>query len=642
MGRDIQRGAPITMVGIGDMSGDVFGNGLLQSNNVKLIAAFDHRHIFIDPDPDPAKSFAERKRLYEKATSQWADYDPTLISKGGGVFRRGQKRIQLSPEARAALKCDAAELDADSLVQAILRADVDMLYNGGIGTYVRASNETDAEVGDHTNDSCRIAAAQFRCKVVVEGGNLGFTQTARIEYALGGGRINTDAIDNSAGVDMSDHEVNLKILLQPVVARGALTFVQRNRHIAAVGEEVAQSVLRNNRDQVLSLSLEQIRSRVAVSTFRDHLTAIEQRGLLRRNEAALPTHEELRDRRSRFPGLTRPEIAVLTAYTKIDLTIRLEATSLVDDPYLIDRFLRPYFPTPIARTFSEDIPRHGLRRELIATRVVNEMIDLMGSVFIFNVVRDHGIETEDAVRAYLVAEGVMDLHRRCERLKVSATDLSAEGELGAFLGLERAARRGCAWAVANAQPAAPIGDVVHRFKPSFEKLAQEFESTLRGGEHERFERTYREQRAAVHQEQLAHELARLLFTDHLLNVISISVARKLEPMDVAQVYFGMSERLEFATLESAIDAISSDDRWELRAARDLSAELTWARINLCHSLLGHVGDGAQPLADRIARGRERHAAEVERLMGDLRALPSVGLPPLQVTVRALSRLASNA
>ena len=222
MGRDLERGAPVTMIGIGDMSGDVFGNGLLHSRNLKLIAAFDHRHIFLDPDPDPAVSFEERQRLFELPRSSWADYNPALISRGGGVFRRGQKRIELSPEARAALGCEADALDGESLIQRILRAPVDLLYNGGIGTYVRAGDETDAEVGDHANDACRIAAAELRAKIVVEGGNLGFTQKARIEYALGGGRINTDAIDNSAGVDMSDHEVNLKILLEPAVARGAL------------------------------------------------------------------------------------------------------------------------------------------------------------------------------------------------------------------------------------------------------------------------------------------------------------------------------------------------------------------------------------------------------------------------------------
>ncbi len=233
MGRDLERGAPIVMAGIGDMSGDVFGNGLLQSSNLKLVAAFDHRHIFIDPNPGPAASFAERKRMFALPVSSWADYNAGLISPGGGVFRRGAKSIALSPEAAAVLKCEPGAVDSENLIRAILRAPGDLLYNGGIGTFVRASDESDAQAGDHANDACRIAANELRAKIVVEGGNLGFTQKARIEFAIAGGRINTDAIDNSAGVDMSDHEVNLKILLEPALSRGGLSFEDRNAALAA-------------------------------------------------------------------------------------------------------------------------------------------------------------------------------------------------------------------------------------------------------------------------------------------------------------------------------------------------------------------------------------------------------------------------
>ena len=640
LGRDLEHGAPITMVGVGDMSGDVFGNGLLRSENVKLIAAFDHRHIFIDPDPDPKRSFAERKRLYDKPNSQWSDYDAGLISAGGGVYRRGQKKIALSAEARRALGCDAAEIDADSLVQAILRAPVDMLYNGGIGSYVRASGETDAEVGDHANDNVRITAAELRCKIVVEGGNLGFTQRARIEYALAGGRINSDAIDNSAGVDTSDHEVNLKILLAPMVARGALAFEERNRRLAAAVDDVAESVLADNYDQALSLSLEQARTRAGVHAWRDHLTALEQRGVARRGEWTLPSHEELRDRRARYSGLTRPELALLAAFTKIDLTRRLERAALIEDAYLVERFLRPYFPASIARDFAGAIPVHGLRRELVATRVVNELVDLTGSVFIFNLTRDHGIEAEDAIRAWLAASGVLDLRARVLELKRNAAELSAQAEVGAFLGLERIVRRVVEWAIEHSGRSGEIGAIVDRYAAALPKLAGEFEDLLAGGERARFEASYRELRAAVHQEQLAHELARLEFAGHLLNILSLAFDTGRPPLDVARAYFALSERIEFARLESAIESLSSEDRWERRAARDLANELIWSRNQLCRSILDGAGASA-PIAERIAKGRERRAAEVERLMGELRSLASVGLPPLQVTVRAVARLAAN-
>jgi len=639
MGRDL-RGAPVTMVGIGDMSGDVFGNGLLQSNNIKLIAAFDHRHIFIDPDPDPAASYAERKRLYRLPNSQWPDYAAALISKGGGIFRRGQKRIVVSAEARAALKCDATEVDADTLIQLIVRADVDMLYNGGIGTYVRASAETDADVGDHANDACRIAASELRCKIVVEGGNLGLTQRARVEYALRGGRINTDAIDNSAGVDMSDHEVNLKILLQPVLARGELGFDQRNRELAAVAEGVARNVLENNRDQVLSLSLEQRRSHYSVSAFREHLTAIEQRGLLRHQDTVLPSHEQLRERRAVQAGLTRPELAALTAYTKIDLALRLGTTPLAEDSYLIERFLRPYFPLQISTAFSSEIAQHGLRHELVATLIVNEMVDLMGSVFVFELMRDYGVREDEAVSAFLIAEGVLDIRERAENLKAGAQELTAEAETGAFLGLEQAVRHAGSWALTNTLEPSSLEEVVRHFKPAFDHLTPQFESLLKGGERARFERTYRELRTAVHHEQLALGLTRLSFAQHLLNVVTLSFSLTLEPLEVARTYFSLSDHIEFAMIEDAIDGIRTDDRWERRAASDMAAELVWARMQLCRSLLTRTGD-TRPLPARLAQGRERRAAEVEHLMGEMRALPSVGLPPLQVAVRALARLAAG-
>ncbi|HEY6394532.1 MAG TPA: NAD-glutamate dehydrogenase domain-containing protein, partial [Candidatus Binataceae bacterium] len=634
MGRDPNRGAPITMIGIGDMSGDVFGNGLLQSQNLKLVAAFDHRHIFIDPNPDPARSFAERKRLYEVPRSQWPDYDPSVISTGGGVFRRGQKRVELSPQARAVLGCDAEALDGESLIHAILRAPVDMLYNGGIGTYVRASDETDAEVGDHANDSCRIAAPELRAKIVVEGGNLGFTQKARIEYALNGGRINTDAIDNSAGVDTSDHEVNLKILMEPAVANGEVKFDDRNRYLAQCADEVAGRVLRDNHDQVLSLSLEQIRSRSQASAFRDHLQAIEDRGLLRRRE-------ELRERRSRYPGLTRPELAVVTAYTKIDLAIRLGDSAVVADPYLIDRFLRPYFPPEIADRFAAQIPGHRLRRELIATRLVNELVDLTGSIFVFGIVRDHGVDANEAVRAWIIAADILNLHGRAELLKsCGETAPGGDAELHALLAFEPACSNATGWVLANCDASIAIGAAVTTFRPEFEALSERFESMLAGGERLRFEELYRELRRAVGSGELAHDLARLSFAGHVLDVLGISITRSLDPLRVAQAYFSLNAQIDFALLQAALAAQNSEDPWERRATQQLADELRSARIDLCNVALSE-----KPGAPGLQSTREKHerlCSEAEKLLAEVRTMPAVSMSALQVAIRSLSRLASAA
>ncbi|MGA9722002.1 MAG: NAD-glutamate dehydrogenase domain-containing protein [Candidatus Binatus sp.] len=642
MGRDPDRGAPITMFGIGDMSGDVFGNGLLRSRNLKLIAAFDHRHIFIDPDPDPAASFDERKRLYDLPRSSWADYNPALISSGGGVFRRGQKRIELSAHARAAHGCDADALDGESLIQCILRAPVDLFYNGGIGTYVRATAETDVEVADHANDACRITAPELRAKIVVEGGNLGFTQKARIEYALAGGRINTDAIDNSAGVDMSDHEVNLKILLEPAVARGELTFDARNRALAACADEVADRVIADNRDQVLSLSLEQLRSRTHLTEFRDHLQAIVDRGILTGMEPAMPPRDALHDRHARYPGLTRPELALATAYTKIDLIQRLEATVLVDDSYLVGRFLQPYFPPSLAE--HADIGAHRLRHELIATRAVNELVDLAGSTFVFGHVRDRGVAAEDVVRAWVIAADVLSIHERAGELKRNAATIAAESELGAFLALERASRSATGWALSELEPATSIGAAVTRFKPAFEMLCGVFETMLTGAERDRFERLYRELRSDVLDGELAHGLARLAFADHILSVLSLSFAREIEPSKAAQAYFRLSGQLNFTFLEEALQSIDTDDRWERRAANELATELRAARIALSRAVLDACADNRELSVDesieQLKQVRANRFAEAARLLDELKTLAPPTLPAIQVTIRALSRLAS--
>ncbi len=399
-------------------------------------------------------------------------------------------------------------------------------------------------------------------------------------------------------------------------------------------------MIRDNRDQNLMLSLEQVRSRIQVSAFRAHLTEIEQRGILRRHEEALPTREALTARRSRFPGLTRPELSVLTAYTKIDLAHRLEATPLVDDPYLAGRFLTPYFPASIARRFGSEIPGHGLRRELIATSMVNELVDLMGSIFVFSLVRDYGVEAEQAVRAWLAANDILGIRERVARLKADANELSVEAELGAFLALERAVDRASRWALGDPNRNASIGETVNRLRPALERLSAEFETLLVAGERERFERAYRDLRAAVHQEQPAYELARLAFADHLLNVLSLSLDLKLDPARVVAIYFRLGEFLDFDLLETAADAIGGDDRWERRAARELGADLRATRVKLTRAILtghGEVADAGE--AVRRALGTRANAfQEVQRLAADLKALGTPSLAALQVAARALARL----
>jgi glutamate dehydrogenase len=433
--------------------------------------------------------------------------------------------------------------------------------------------------------------------------------------------------------------VNLKILLQPAIVRGALSESRRNRLLAAAGDDVAAGVLRDNRDQALSLTLEQSRSRSDPGAYRDQLIAIAQRRAIHR-AAPPPAADERHDQGTHSPGLTRPELAELTALTKIDLVATVEQSPLIDDPYLVERFLRSYFPPSLASAHAADVPHHGLRRELVATRVVNELVDLMGSVFISNLHRDQGIDSATAVRAWLVASGVLDLTARAEALRQSAIDLSAEAEIGAFLALEQPTRRACMWAATILDPGIELGATIAHYKPGFDRLVREFDGTLTGGERDHFEHSYRDLRAAVHQEELALQLSRLAFVGHLLTILNLSFARGAEPLTIARAYFGMSDQFEFAMLEGAIDQLSTTDRWESAAARDLRTELAWARNQLCVAILEQPANDSR--ADVAATLRERRRTEVAQLMNDLRILRTIGLPPLQVTVRALSRLASGA
>ncbi len=393
-----------TVVGIGDMSGDVFGNGMLLSRHIKLLGAFDHRHVFLDPNPDPEASFKERERLFNLPRSSWADYDAKLISKGGGIYPRSAKSVTLTPEVKKVLGVDADSLTPTDLIRALLKAPVDLLYNGGIGTYVKATNQTHTDVGDRANDAIRVNGGELRCKVVAEGGNLGLTQLGRIEYALSGGKINTDAIDNSAGVDCSDHEVNIKILLNSVVAEGRMSGEQRNKLLAEMTDEVGALVLRDNYFQTQSLS---VRERMPLDPQTRFIKYLEKAGKLNREIEFLPSDEELASRKAAKIGLTSPERAVLLAYSKIMLYDELLASKVPNDPYISTALVR-YFPAPLRERYREQMERHPLKREIIATHVTNEMINRVGSTYVYRMQEETGARTPDVVRAYLLTREIFD------------------------------------------------------------------------------------------------------------------------------------------------------------------------------------------------------------------------------------------
>ncbi|MGH8724106.1 MAG: NAD-glutamate dehydrogenase, partial [Burkholderiales bacterium] len=409
-----------TVAGIGDMSGDVFGNGMLLSRHIRLVAAFDHRHVFLDPAPDAGRSFEERQRLFNLPRSSWADYDAKLISKGGGIFPRTAKSVPLSPEVQKVLGTEARTLAPNELISAVLKAPVDLLYNGGIGTYVKSSRQSHAEVGDRANDAIRVNGADLRCKVVAEGGNLGFTQLGRVEYALKSGRINTDAIDNSAGVSCSDHEVNIKIL----VRAGDLAVEERNRLLAGMTDEVAALVLRDNTFQTQSLSISGALAPGLLDAQERFIRSLEKSGRLNRALEFLPNDEEFAERRAAKQGLTNPERAVLLAYSKIALYDEMLASDVPDDPF-ISTALERYFPEPLRARFKPQILAHPLRREIITTHVVNSMINRVGSTFVHRMQEETGARAPEVVRAYLIVRevfGFVDLWRALEALDHKVPD----------------------------------------------------------------------------------------------------------------------------------------------------------------------------------------------------------------------------
>ncbi|NIW25192.1 MAG: NAD-glutamate dehydrogenase, partial [Gammaproteobacteria bacterium] len=407
LGTDVEN-EPFTVVGIGDMAGDVFGNGMLLSKHIKLVAAFNHLHIFLDPDPDPAASFAERDRLFSLPRSSWGDYDAATLSKGGGVYSRQTKSIELHPAAQAMLGIEESKLTPLELIRAILRMQADLLWNGGIGTYVKASSESHVDAGDPANDAVRVNADELNCKVVGEGGNLGITQLGRIEFALAGGLVNSDFIDNSAGVDSSDHEVNIKILLDEVIRRRRLPRSERRRLLAQMTSTVAKLVLRNNYAQTQALSVLDTHSFERLGENARLIRTLETKVQMDRALEFLPSDETIAERRSIGKGLTRPELAVLFSYAKIGLTNQLMASKILDDAYY-DETLETYFPPRLQKRFAPSMRVHQLRREIIAMRIANDLVNRMGPAFTYRTIEDTAASVSQVVRAYTIVRDVFDI-----------------------------------------------------------------------------------------------------------------------------------------------------------------------------------------------------------------------------------------
>jgi glutamate dehydrogenase len=627
---------PFTAVGIGDMSGDVFGNGMLGSEQIKLVAAFDHRHVFIDPDPNPEASFAERKRLFEQAGSTWADYDPELISIGGGVFSRAAKKISLTPEAQRTLGTEAKAVTPAELIRVILRAPVDIFWNGGIGTYVKSTDEPNEVVGDKTNDTVRVDASQLRCRVVVEGGNLGVTQRGRIEYATLGGRVNTDFIDNSGGVNCSDREVNLKILARLARQHGSMGRVECDALLERAAGDVIERILHDNFEQAQRLALEEATSAGRMDSYEQLMVSLEEEGLLDRELEALPDTEEMAERSRSGRGMTRPELGVVLAYAKRSLADSLLASDITDDPVFFDDVLA-YFPDEVSTRFGDLVPKHPLLGELVATIVASKVADAQGSTFVSQLASRTGANPYQIVRAHRLAEQIANGPARREEIEkqfgsvdvqvwteaINTHDRLISGLTRFYLGLstpDESTLKTLAEGFQLLEEATPsLGP------PSW--VADREEHTQRFAE-------------AGFPGSMARRLAILGDLIHAPGILEVAEGCGRSVIDVGGAYFQVGHALQLDNLAGVLRRTQMSSSWRRWARQTIEDDLigVWRRVT--ERVLSEAGEG-QPGDDAVDSFLASNAHALKRVLRLTRSLDSdLDLASLMVVIRQIESLAT--
>jgi glutamate dehydrogenase len=628
-----------TVVGIGDMSGDVFGNGMLLSRHIRLLAAFDHRHIFLDPDPDAAESWAERDRLFRLPRSSWDDYDESLLSAGGGVYSREHKSIPISAEVRQALGIpdDVTEMAPPKLVRAILQAPVDLLYNGGIGTYIKAEAESDADVGDRANDAVRVNANQVRAKVIAEGGNLGVTSLGRVEFDLSGGRINTDALDNSAGVDCSDHEVNIKILIDSMVTAGKVEPGERTELLESMTDEVAALVLADNADQndLLGTSRANAPSLLPVHALQIRYLVAE-RGVNRELEA-LPSEKEINRRIEAGTGLTSPELATLMAHVKLALKDELLATDLLDQEVFAAR-LPQYFPSALRKRFERDIRTHQLRREITSTMLVNDLVDTGGISYAYRITEDVGVKPVDAVRTYVATDAIFGLEQLWRQIRAAELPVAIADRM--TLDNRRLIDRAGRWLLNYRPQPLAVGAEVNRFARKVETLTPRMSEWLRGDDKAIVEKDAADFVAEGAPEELAYNVAAGLYRFSLLDIIDIADIEDRDPAEVADTYFALMDRLGTDGLLTAVSKLPRDDRWHSLARLAIRDDIYASLRSLCFDVLA-VGEPEESGEEKIAEWEHTSASRVERARRTLTEIYQSGqedLATLSVAARQIRRM----
>jgi len=620
-----------TVVGIGDMSGDVFGNGMLLSEHIRLLAAFDHRHIFIDPNPDAARSFVERSRLFKLPRSSWADYDRGSISEGGGVWARSEKSIPISPQVQAVLGIQAARLAPHALISALLKAPVDLLYNGGIGTYIKAREETHAQVGDRANDAVRIDGCEIRAKVVVEGGNLGCTQRGRIEAALNGVRIHTDAIDNSAGVDASDHEVNIKILLGLALAQGRITPSERNQLLAEMTEDVATLVLRDNIFQTQILSMAGRVGHVLLDQQTRLIRFLEKSGRLNRALECLPAEDELAERKTKQMGLTLPEHAVLLAYSKMWVYDELLASDLPDDPWVRTALVR-YFPQRLHAPYADLIPLHPLRREIIATHVMNSMLNRVGATFVHRLMALTGARPAHIVRAYLLMRevlGMVSIWGAVEALN-DAVPYAVQTDM--LIALARLGQRVTAWFARSPYLDEPMHATIERFSAGVDALRKRLAPQASA-----LAPVSVWTQAGVPY-ALAERVALTVQLAPALDIVAITQSAAQPMTHVADVYDHMAQLLKLDPVRAHIDALPNEGYWDSLSKNALRDDLASVQRAMAQQVLQQPGADADAQCQAWLNHSGPVLERAQRVLTELAEAPSADLAMLSVALRALRQL----
>ncbi|WEO97076.1 NAD-glutamate dehydrogenase [Streptomyces sp. FXJ1.172] len=630
-----------TVVGIGDMSGDVFGNGMLLSEHIRLVAAFDHRHIFIDPTPDAETSYAERRRLFELPRSSWADYDKELLSAGGGIFPRSAKSIPVNAHIREALGIEdkVTKMTPADLMKTILHAPVDLLWNGGIGTYVKSSAESNADAGDKANDAIRVDGRDLRVKVVGEGGNLGLTQLGRIEFALHGGKINTDAIDNSAGVDTSDHEVNIKILLNGLVADGDMTVKQRNKLLAEMTDEVGALVLRNNYAQNTALANALFQAGAMLHAQQRFLRHLVREGHLDRALEFLPADRQIRERLSQGLGLTSPETAVVLAYTKITVAEELLQTSLPDDAYLRG-LLHAYFPTALRERFADAIDNHPLRREITTTVLVNDTVNTGGTTYLHRLREETGASLEEIVRAQTAARAIFCSAPVWDAVEALDNKVDAAVQTRIRLHSRRLVERGTRWLLNNRPQPLQLAETVEFFAERVEQVWQELPKLLRGPDLEWYQHVYDELSEAGVPDELATRVAGFSSAFPALDIVSVADRMGKEPLDVAEIYYDLADRLNITQLMDRISDLPRNDRWQSMARASIREDLYAAHSALTADVFA-AGNGTSRPEQRFKAWEQKNSAILSRArttLEEIRSSDSFDLANLSVAMRTMRTL----